>query len=136
MDEYDETIYGKVSGRPDLVEQWKDGCRVSAYERKAWVKKMRALGVRASHPDDGWVDRENNHLQLCYPDFERSLAVGSLIALGGPENYRLVRVTKVDTEQRIIPDSLITYEYEPHESKPTHEAPLIITPEQTRAGRL
>ena len=82
MDEYDETIYGKVSGRPDLVEQWKDGCRVRAYERKAWVKKMRALGVRASHPDDGWVDRENNHLQLCYPDFERSLAVGSLIDWG------------------------------------------------------
>ena len=63
-------------------------------ERK-WVRHLRRVGVKAAHPDDGWVDREANTVTFSCPQFNDNPHVGDLIALGRPEDWRLVRVTKV-----------------------------------------
>lgn len=58
---------------------------------------LRSIGVKALHPDDGWVDRKNNIVQLTYPRFrERYISVGDKIALGQDTGrYRIVRVTAI-----------------------------------------
>jgi len=64
------------------------------YEEKqaAWRESLRAAGVAATHPDDGWVNREKNTLHLCYPHIMGELKIGSLVALGDHEKYRIVRL--------------------------------------------
>jgi hypothetical protein len=84
-----------VSGSPEVVaatvaheEAW--------YAAQArWVADLRARGIKAAHPDDGWVNRERNTIHFCYPQFrDRSLGVGDLIALGSHHwSTRIVRVT-------------------------------------------
>lgn len=61
----------------------------------AWCDEMQKQGVKAVHPDDGWVNRERNSVHFCYPDFNLRPGVGDLIALGNREKYRLVRVTRI-----------------------------------------
>lgn len=64
---------------------------------------IRHYDVQAMHSDDGWVNRERNYVQLCYPVFNLRPQAGDLIALGHPwgyqdgvrGEYRLVRVTEV-----------------------------------------
>ena len=68
------------------------------YKRQsdAWVMWLLALGVKAAHPDDGWVDRKKNEVHLCYPYFDRGPDVGDLICLGhgygSRPQFRFVRV--------------------------------------------
>ena len=72
-------------------------------EEEQWIAALRAQGVKAAHPDDGWVNRKENFVCFCYPQFNDGPKVGDLIALGwpgGPPKYkrnqwRLVRVTAV-----------------------------------------
>lgn len=70
-------------------------------EEAAWVTRLRACGVKAAHPDDGWVNREKNSVYFCYPQFNDNPVVGDLIALGWPQwsmkkpQHRLVRVTEI-----------------------------------------
>ena len=60
-----------------------------------WIKRLKRDGVKAAHPDDGWVDRENDEVHLEYPNFLRKIEVGDRIALGTPKEYRLVTVTAI-----------------------------------------
>lgn len=67
--------------------------------RSQWVSQMRQLGALMIAPDDGWVDRENHTvLPSHYVDLSpgSKLVVGSLIALGGPDAWRVVRCTAID----------------------------------------
>ncbi len=65
-----------------------------ATSRKTWVAALREQGVKAAHPDDGWVDRDRNEVHLAYPDFNDGLGVGDLLALGWPSGEtRIVRIT-------------------------------------------
>jgi len=64
----------------------------SKEEYKNWVIFLREKGIIAAHSDDGWVDREKNTLNLVYPEFNDGVKVGSLIALGCPEKYRVVKI--------------------------------------------
>ena len=61
----------------------------------AWIKRLEQDGVKAAHPDDGWVDRKNDEVHLEYPNFLRKIEVGDRIALGTPKEYRIVTVTAV-----------------------------------------
>ncbi len=65
-------------------------------EEKEWIKKLRADGIKASHPDDGWVDRDVNKVFLSYPQFNDGIQIGDRIALGWSWEYRIVRVTKIE----------------------------------------
>jgi hypothetical protein len=66
-------------------------------QQTEWIAGLRAAGIKAAHPDDGWVDRENNIVTLCYPQFNDGIEPGDLIALGWPkwhgkDRHRIVRI--------------------------------------------
>lgn len=61
------------------------------------VARIKETGAKASHPNDGWVDRDENgtplSVVLCYPDYQYPIEIGDLIGLtksGG--SYTLHRV--------------------------------------------
>lgn len=85
-----------------FVAAWKE----REAKEKEWIKMLRTLGVAAAHPDDGWVNRDENTVQFCYPFFGgRDHNVGDLIALGTPDDYRIVRITQA------TPPSILTLGY-------------------------
>lgn len=69
----------------------------------AWVASLRKAGVKAAHPDDGWVDRQRNTVRFNYPHFFDDPHIGDLVALGNPKYHpkgcaaRLVRLTHHET---------------------------------------
>jgi hypothetical protein len=83
----------RVSGPAPIVEMAVYSDRLAAAEQREWVARLRSEGVKAAHPDDGWVDRDANKVHLAYPDFNDGLTIGDLLALGSCEAARIVRVT-------------------------------------------
>ena len=87
-----------VSGDPDAVATFASISRSMESDQNAWIASLRAAGVKAAHPDDGWVDRERDTVFFCYPQFDDGVAIGDLIALGWPQwnstkpQHRIVRV--------------------------------------------
>lgn len=87
-----------VSDDLSFVGLWHEICREMNAEQKAWIAQLRSQGIKASHPDDGWVDRKNNTLQFVYPQFNDGAKAGDLVALGWPTgslpsgNHRIVRL--------------------------------------------
>ena len=73
-----------------------------AAEEQEWVARLRLEGIKAAHPDDGWVNREKNEVMLCYPQFNDGLNVGDLLALGWPDRWRIVRVQEVVTRRGML----------------------------------
>ena len=70
------------------------GLKMRAAE-SAWIKGLREKGVKAAHPDDGWVNRKENTIKFVYPQFFDNPQVGYLVALGWPwEKTRIVRLTE------------------------------------------
>ncbi len=86
-----------TTSSPEFAKTWADACRQGQVEQDNWIAALRAEGVKAAHPDDGWVDRERNEVRPSYPQFNDGVAVGDVIALGWPSRHRLVRVTSVGT---------------------------------------
>jgi len=91
--------YGTVRGDPSIVALWHQIGREMDDEQNAWIAELRKQGVKAAHPDDGWVDRKNNTLQFTYPQFNDGAQAGDLVALGSPpgpfkSHTRLVRLTE------------------------------------------
>ena len=79
-----------------FVDHLKDVIR-KADERLARVcAKLKEEGVKAFHPDDGWVDRRRQCVTLVYPHFNLSPSVGDVIAIGAEESYRVAVVTRVE----------------------------------------
>src|SRR4051812_15076789 len=73
---------------------------ISAADRRRWVESLRYQGIKAAHPDDGWVNRRESKVHLAYPDFDDGLDRGDLLALGWPwTNTRIVRVTGFSPNQ-------------------------------------
>lgn len=81
-----------VSGWPEHVARAVAIDRQMADDERRWLAGLREQGVKAAHPDDGWVNREANKVHLCYPQFNDGLVVGELLALGWPDRHRIVRV--------------------------------------------
>ena len=72
-----------------------------------------AIGFKAAHPNDGWIDRENNELMFCYPQFNDGADVGDKVMLGwpadNPESWKPVKLTsKIET---IFNDFKFGFEY-------------------------
>lgn len=61
-------------------------------ENKEWINKLMYLGIKAAHPDDGWVDRNKNEILFCYPYFKRNIMLDDKIVLGSWEKYRVVQI--------------------------------------------
>jgi hypothetical protein len=98
------TIGGTVEGEPEAVARAVAIDRQMASEKAQWIADLRSQGVKAAHPDDGWVDRDENKVHLCYPDFNDGLVVGDLLALGWPDCYRIVRVVGSSDLRLALPD--------------------------------
>lgn len=93
----------RVSGQPEHVARAVEIDRCMAQEERDWIADLRKDGVKAAHPDDGWVDRERNKVHLCYPQFNDGLKVGDLLALGWPRTHtRIVRVTDTSENRLAI----------------------------------
>lgn len=71
-------------------------CEEARVIEDAWLANLRKQGIKAQHPDDGWVDRKRNGVRLCYPGFNLGVQVGDRIALGRPEEFRIVRVYAIE----------------------------------------
>ncbi len=69
-------------------------------EQDDWIAALRADGVKAAHPDDGWVNRKDNFVQFVYPQFNDGAKAGDLVALGCPQwtskhpQHRVVRLVE------------------------------------------
>lgn len=108
---------GVISGQPEFVDRALTIWRSMQDEERDWIRDLRARGVKAAHPDDGWVKRDEKKVHLEYPQFGsvRTLEIGDLIALGSPDRSflqsrptRLVRVIDFSTggflSKGIVPD--------------------------------
>ena len=84
---------GSVEGNA-FQSLWGQVCRDSHEREQQWIRGLRAAGIKAAHPDDGWVNRKDNTVSFQYPQFNDGVKDGDLIALGWPDKYRIVRVTK------------------------------------------
>lgn len=97
-----------VSGRADAVAQFQSIAQSMEREQDVWIASLRAEGVKAAHPDDGWVDREHNTIQFVYPQFNDGAKAGDLVALGWPKwgssadrvSHRIVRL--IEHEQSLF----------------------------------
>jgi hypothetical protein len=87
-------------GRVDAMKMASDIATSMEQEQQAWIAKLRAEGVKAAHPDDGWVNRKDNVLQFVYPQFNDGAGCGDLVALGWPQwgnkdqRHRIVRLVE------------------------------------------
>jgi len=81
-----------ASASPEFAAIWHRVCDDAERERAAWVAMLRAAGVRAAHPNDGWVDREACVVDFCYPYFNDGCSAGDTIALGSPREFRVARL--------------------------------------------
>lgn len=60
-----------------------------------WIEKLKVAGVKAAHPDDGCVNRDENEIRFRYPSFFDNPCIGNVIALGNHESFRLVSIVSV-----------------------------------------
>jgi hypothetical protein len=71
-----------IGGSASDQALWKSVCKEVDDLNKKWVDKLRQEGFKAAHPNDGWVDRENNKFELAYPHFDDGIEVGDKVMLG------------------------------------------------------
>jgi len=96
MDKWNE-MRNAASGRPDLVAAWVDGVNKAQTAESEWIKNLRIEGYKAAHPNDGWVNREENKIHLAYPQFNDGLQVGDKMMLGWASgNERPIRITGIE----------------------------------------
>lgn len=95
-----------ASAPADVRKLWNDLCDKAETDERKWIAMLRSKGIKAAHPDDGWVSRKgqrdhmgrmgDNSVALCYPQFNDGIKSGDFIALGWPEKFRIVRATIFD----------------------------------------
>lgn len=89
-----------VSGQAGFVALYARICDDMERDQAAWIAALRAAGVKAAHPDDGWVNRKDNYVQFVYPQFNDGAKAGDLVALGWPQwhsekpRHRIVRLVE------------------------------------------
>lgn len=70
-------------------------CAEDREQERQWIASLRLQGVKAAHPDDGWIDRKKSLLHFAYPQFNDGAAPGDLVALGWAEKWRIVKLLGV-----------------------------------------
>jgi hypothetical protein len=100
----------------EFMQQFAEAGARAATEAGSWYQALRAAGIGAAFLDDGWANREGNVLTI-FPtnkqyQFIDRLEIGTLVALGHPGEYRLVRLTEpVPDLYRMPGDSTLKYRY-------------------------
>jgi len=84
---------------PGWMQCWEKGMFMKIADDKlrmtTWIGMLRIGGVKAAHPDDECVDKKSNYIHLFYPQFNDGIKIGDSIALGTPEKWRVVKVTRI-----------------------------------------
>jgi len=111
------------STNPEFQQVWRDACNKQIEDERIWVKNLRSAGIKAAHPNDGWVDRDKNTITLMYPQFNDNAGVGSLIMLGWPgdsiyDKGILIRlIKKIDNTLGRVPKWRFNYVYGKYKTK-------------------
>lgn len=87
------------SSTPEGQVLWNQIITDSEISYNNMVDRLRAAGIKACHPDDGWVRREcptrpeiAGSVYLCYPQFNDGPDIGDTIALGWDDSDCLIFV--------------------------------------------
>jgi len=83
------------SNNAEWIHHWNKIGDEMERNKRQWIMDLRSQGVKASHPDDGWVDRNENTVFFSYPQFNDYPQVGDTIALGWDWKWRLVKVVAI-----------------------------------------
>jgi hypothetical protein len=99
--------FGTVRGEPGFIKTWIDVGNQMREEQKRWIAGLRVMGVKAAHPDDGWVNRtkagRHDYVQFVYPQFDDGVKEGDLIALGWPGEFRVRKVIRIERGGILFP---------------------------------
>lgn len=98
-----------VTGDHEFVRQFRAHCLDRHHKEEALIADLRKMGVKACHPDDGWIDRKENTIHFAYPRFDDGVEIGSIVAIGGHEKFRLVELTAM----RVGITGLVRWEFKP-----------------------
>lgn len=79
----------------DFVERYDKICQDNSNKEQEWIKRLKELGIKASHPDDGWHKREEYYFQFSYPHFNDDPQIGDMVALGDHESFRVFIVDDI-----------------------------------------
>lgn len=83
------------SDNKEFIDVWNKSQEDYRINLNNLIIYLKSIGVKALHPDDGWVDRKENYITFTYPRFLMNIEVGDKIALGDVDNYRIVIVTDI-----------------------------------------
>jgi hypothetical protein len=99
MKSQDGLVKGNSPSGDEFVKVYDAVCVEHNEKERQCIAFLRHIGVKMAHPDDGWVNREKNILNPCYPSFNDNPKVGDLIYLGWPtdKRARLVQVINIES---------------------------------------
>jgi len=95
-----------IDPRSDFASTWAKICIDQRTQKAEFISLMRGNGFKAAHPNDGWVDRQNLTIHMCYPYFDDGIQVGDKIMIAfasdAPEKRRPVLVTGVSKKPFLL----------------------------------
>ena len=95
-----------------FVDTYARICQEAEDRKREWISTLRFKGVKAAHPDDGWVDRVENSVILAYPQFNDGVHIEDLIALGDPEKWRIVKILEIKESNPIMGNVIYSFREE------------------------
>lgn len=95
----------------EFKAHWDDICTKAEQGEAAWIAELRNKGFKAAHPNDGWVNRKDNEIVLCYPQFNDGLKIGDTMMLGWPGDTERQRPIKIIGERHTF-TKLVYYKFE------------------------
>lgn len=103
-----------TEGNEKFVHSYNQICRDYDEAAHVWIKQLRAQGFVAAHPNDGWVDRDNNRFTLVYPHFQdrEVLQTGDTVMLGWHSDAKTNRpVIVTGRTQSMFSDEIQYYHF-------------------------
>lgn len=101
-----------VSGDAVLVALWGDICQEADRLDAEWIEQLRRDGIKAAHPNDGWVDRVNNQVGMVYPHFDDGAQVGDLMVIGWRSDLLNNRVVRITGKSKAMSGRVDVYSFE------------------------
>jgi len=86
------------SNNCNAINMWNGIVSEQKHKEKDWIDDLKLNNVKAAHPDDGWVNRNDNSIRFSYPQFNDGIKVNDTIALGWEDNYKLVKIIDIKDE--------------------------------------
>ena len=116
---YEEMKNSLRSSDESMVKSWHQIIDDYSFSEWLWIEGLRKAGFKAAHPNDGWVDRKNNVVQLVYPQFNDGADIGDLVMLGwhnNPQRCRPVRL--IGKRNSMFCNSVVYWSFEDVEIQP------------------